>query len=119
MMQVMNIQTHKKEEMTLDRFAEIVMAEFIDLRQDMTNGFSELENKIDSVDLRLSNRIDGVESKLTSRIDNIDYKIDKLEQKMEYRFDELSCKIDTLAVDKVSLDEHNELVKKLTLKNVL
>lgn len=122
---VMNTKTINEEirAMTLDRFAEIVMAEFIDLRKDMNEGFNSLEsrlsNKIDEVDFKLTHRIDSLGSKLTSRIDNLDFRVDKLEQKMDTRFDELTYKIDTLVVDKVSRNEHNTLVKKLTLKNVL
>lgn len=108
----MNTKIHIKEEMNLDRFAEIVMAEFIDLRKDMNEGFNSLES-------RLSNKINEVDFKLTNRIDNLDFRVDKLEQKMDTRFDELTYKIDTVAVDKVSRNEHNTLVKKLTLKNVL
>ena len=90
----MNTKTNKKEEMTLDRFAEIVMAEFIDLRQDMNSGFTRLENRLDNVE---------------SKVQKLDYRVDKFEQGVNIRFDELTYRIDGLAVDKVSYDEYNKL----------
>ena len=115
MMLAMNTQKNNEQGITLDRLAEIVMAEFIDFKQDVTGKFKSVENRIQGVENVLNSRVDGVELK----INNIDYRVDKLEQKMDARFDELGYRIDGLAVDKVSYEEHNKLLKKLALQNVL
>ncbi len=113
------------KEMSIDRLAEIIKSQFDDFYIYFKGRIDNLEVKIDNLEKRidhlekridhLEKRIDGLEvrmDKLEKRIDDIDIKLDDVESRLGY-------KIDTMNLDKVGRDEHNKLVKKLTLKNVL
>ncbi len=120
------------KEMSVDRLAEIIKSQFDDFYIYFKGRIDNLEVKIDNLEKRidhLEKRIDGLEvrmDKLEMRINNLEVRIDKIEKRIDdidIKLDDvesrLGYKIDTMNLDKVGRDEHNKLVKKLTLKNVL
>ncbi len=96
MIETMNTKT-MHDEITIGELTEIILRSF----EEVTRNFNLLHNKIDNVESRLTKRIDDLDIKLSDRIDAVGYRIDKL------------------TLDKLDRSEHTNLVKKLTVRNVL
>lgn len=99
----------KEEFITKDCF-EKFEKKFDDFSNLVMESFAYLNVKIDDVAQRtedkLGKRIDSLDQRLSARIDGVEQRLDR---KIDLRFNELSDRMDRMAENMVSRDEHKAL----------